>query len=155
MSISQAVVVLLSPDDIGRLHPNFVVERDHQDEKLPTGQARQNVVLEAGMALARDASRVVLVEIGVTRTISDIAGVNIVRLTDDVSRRHAFAARLRAAHLAVNTDRHLRWQSAGQFDEALPTGIPPFESPSRQIDVPGGLSTYDQDFSMTYELIEI
>ncbi len=104
MDLADAVVVLLTPDDIGCVSPSFRVEHDGLHELQPTGQARLNVIFEAGMAMARDRRRVVLVEIGVVRKISDIDGLNIIRMRDALETRKDLAQRLRSAELAVDTD---------------------------------------------------
>lgn len=118
MDLADAVVVLLTPDDIGCVSPIFRVEHDGPHELEPTGQARLNVVFEAGMAMARDRKRVVLVEIGLVRKISDIDGLNIIRMRDAVETRKDLAQRLRSAGLAVDTDGE-EWRTVGRFDRAL------------------------------------
>lgn len=57
---AQAVVVLLTPDDIARLRPEFCKEGDEPTETTLTGQARPNVLIEAGMALFKDERRTTL-----------------------------------------------------------------------------------------------
>lgn len=61
MDMSDAVVVLLTPDDVGYVRPIFRQDRDGADELRPTGQGRLNVIFEAGMAMAVGRDRVVLV----------------------------------------------------------------------------------------------
>jgi len=70
---ARAVVVLLTPDEIAYLQPRYG-NGEHDLETLPAPQARPNVLFEAGMALGRDASRTVLVEVGEVRPFSDVAG---------------------------------------------------------------------------------
>ncbi len=65
------------------------------------------------MALGR--GRVVLVEVGVTRGLSDTAGIHTIRLTDDAESRKDLAARLRDAGLTVDTDGE-QWRTAGTFE---------------------------------------
>src|SRR5262249_42196614 len=48
---AQAVLVLLTPDDQARLRADLVRDSDPAYEKDLTGQARPNVLFEAGMAL--------------------------------------------------------------------------------------------------------
>ncbi len=60
MVIGQAVVVLLTAEDQAGLLPRLADE-DH-DDVLLRGQPRQNVILEAGMAMGIDPSRTLLVE---------------------------------------------------------------------------------------------
>ncbi|WP_460434256.1 TIR domain-containing protein [Angustibacter speluncae] len=114
MRDSDVVIVLFTPDDIAQAHPRYHQPNDPRDELEPTGQARLNVVFEAGMAMALDRDRVVLVEVGAVRAMSDTAGLNVLRLKDDTSSRRRLASRLRTAGLAVHTD-HDDWQDAGNF----------------------------------------
>src|SRR4051812_45911858 len=57
-SIAQAVVVILTPDEEVILRPGL---RTDPGDGRPGRQPRPNVVFEAGMALAHDAGRTVLV----------------------------------------------------------------------------------------------
>ena len=117
MELADAVVVLLTPDDIANVRPAFRLPGDGPHELEPTGQARLNVIFEAGMAVARDRNRVVLVEVGQVRKMSDIEGLNIIRLHNDVDRRKDLAQRLRSAGLAVDTDGE-EWRTAGDFNRS-------------------------------------
>src|SRR5579859_4729629 len=54
---AQAVVVLLSPDDEARLRPDLQREADPAYEAKLTGQARPNVLFEAGMAFVSHSDR--------------------------------------------------------------------------------------------------
>jgi predicted nucleotide-binding protein len=90
-----AVVVIFSPDDQARLNPKFTPEG--QTGELPTGQARQNVTLEAGMAFATDPQRTIFVQSEKTRPISDIDGFNWVPLNGTWDSRQDLYARLRDA----------------------------------------------------------
>jgi predicted nucleotide-binding protein len=114
MDLADAVVVLFTPDDLGCVRHAFRRPGDGREELELTGQARQNVVFEAGMAMARDRDKVVLVEIGQVRPMTDTAGLNVVRLTDSFSSRRQLAARLRSAGLDVDTDND-DWPTAGSF----------------------------------------
>jgi predicted nucleotide-binding protein len=115
MELADAVVVLLTPDDIGYVRPAFRMDADGPHELEPTGQARLNVIFEAGMAVARDRKRVVLVQVGQVRKMSDIDGLNIIQLLNDVDRRRDLAQRLKSAGLAVDMDGE-EWRTVGDFD---------------------------------------
>ncbi len=128
MRLANGVVVLLTPDDIGYVRPEFKQDRDDSHETQPTPQARLNVVFEAGMAMALGREHCVLVEIGETRRMSDIAGLNIIRLRDDIESRKDFAQRLRDAGFAVDTSGE-EWRTAGDFDRHDP-GRKPLENSS-------------------------
>lgn len=96
-SVAQAVVVLLTPDELGSLHPDL----SESEDVGPAGQARLNVILEAGMAFQSHPRETVLVEIGKTREISDLAGRNAIRLNGDPARLNDLANRLEVAGCEV------------------------------------------------------
>jgi predicted nucleotide-binding protein len=117
---AQAVIVLMTPDEIAYLQPAFG-QGPADRETQPAAQARPNVLFEAGMAMGRDAQRTVLVELGVVRPFSDVAGRHAVRLTNDVQKRKDLAQRLQDAGCAVDlsgTD----WLTAGDFTPPSPPG---------------------------------
>jgi predicted nucleotide-binding protein len=98
-SVAQAVVVLLTPDELGSLHPDL---SDGEEDRFgPTGQARLNVILEAGMAFQSHPTKTILVEIGRTREISDLAGRNAIRLNADPASLNDLANRLEDAGCPV------------------------------------------------------
>ena len=101
-SRAHAVVVLLTPDDQARLRSQFRRDSDPPHEVELSGQARPNVLFEAGMAMGRNRERTILVELGVLRAFSDIAGLHVIRLDDGSQRRQELAQRLQAAGCAVN-----------------------------------------------------
>jgi hypothetical protein len=114
MEHAHAVVVLLTPDDIGYVRPHLRQVGDGQHEREPTGQARLNVVFEAGMAMGRDPSRVVLVEVGRVRPMSDVDGLSAIRMDGGLERRKDLAGRLQSVGLLVNTNGN-EWQAVGSF----------------------------------------
>ena len=118
LDMADAVVVLFTPDDIGQAHPDFVQHGDRNDETEPTGQARLNVVFEAGMAMALNRDKVILVEVGKVRAMSDTDGINVVHLTDAPASRRALGSRLMNVGLAVEMD-HDEWRTAGEFDPTV------------------------------------
>ena len=117
---AQAVVVLFTPDDEARLRDAFRATGDPPHETELTGQARPNVLFEAGMAMGRSQERTVLVELGSLRPFSDIAGRHTIRIDNTSQRRQELAQRLEAAGCAVNLD-GIDWHSAGDFDAAIQT----------------------------------
>ena len=120
-SMAQAIVVLLSPDDEARLKPHFIRPSDPSYESDLTGQARPNVLFEAGMAMARDPRRTILVEIGVLRPFSDIGGRHVVRLDNTTERRQDLAGRLDSAGCRVNL-RGTDWHRVGILVPTLREG---------------------------------
>jgi predicted nucleotide-binding protein len=114
LRLADVVVVLLTPDDVGYVRPSRREPQDDPRDLEPTGQARLNVVFEAGIATALAKRRTVLVEVGAVRSMTDVAGVEIVRMDDTLERRRDLAARLRAAGLAVDLHGD-EWRTAGSF----------------------------------------
>ncbi len=117
---AQAVVVLFTPDDEARLRDAYWAAGDPPHETELTGQARPNVLFEAGMAMQRSQERTVLVELGLLRPFSDIAGRYTIRIDNTSQRRQELAQRLQAAGCAVSLD-GIDWHSAGDFDAAIQT----------------------------------
>ncbi|WP_409047882.1 TIR domain-containing protein [Microbacterium sp. HA-8] len=117
IGISDAVIVLMTPDDEGYVKSGFYdATRDDPREARPTGQARQNVVFEAGWAMALNQNGTVLVRVGDVRPLSDIDGLNYVWLTNDIDSRRQLITRLRNCDLEVR-DNDDRWRTAGEFPE--------------------------------------
>lgn len=109
-----AVVVLLTPDDEAQLKREFWSQREDAKEKRLTGQARPNVLFEAGMALGRNPQSTVLVQVGEVRQFSDVAGRHLVHLSDDTGTRQELAIKLRTAGATVDLDGR-DWMTAGDF----------------------------------------
>jgi predicted nucleotide-binding protein len=114
-SLATAVVVIFTPDEDARLRDALHSGNDPTYEKELTGQARPNVIFEAGMAFGRHPERTVLVEMGKLRPFSDIAGRHALRINNSAERRNELASRLRTAGCAVNVE-GADWLSAGDFD---------------------------------------
>lgn len=111
--MAQAVVVLLTPDDIAYLRSEYANADDDQ-ERIPTPQARPNVLFEAGMAIGRHPERTVLVELGSLRPFSDVAGRLAVRLDNSAPKRNDLASRLKDAGCDVTTSGS-DWLTVGDF----------------------------------------
>lgn len=100
--VAQAVLVLLTPDEETRLHPDLVPAPDVRGDGAWRCQARANVLLEAGMALALHPERTIFVEIGTSPPPSDLAGINVVRIDGTAPPLHDLAGRLATAGCAVD-----------------------------------------------------
>lgn len=133
-----AVVVLLTPDDEGRLRQEFVSGSDGPEEREVTGQARGNVLFEAGMAFGHHANKTILVQIGKIRPFSDIGGRHVIHLSNDFTARQKLLNRLRTVGCNVDfggTD----WHSEGDFsapahtEEIRSTAKVVSDSPARTI----------------------
>ncbi|GAA3934315.1 CATRA conflict system CASPASE/TPR repeat-associated protein [Actinoplanes auranticolor] len=113
---NQAAIVLLTPDDGASLHPSLRGHDEPAYETEVTGQARPNVLLEAGMALGLQPERTVIVEIGKLRPVSDMAGLNVVRFNGTVESLNKIAVRLAGAGCSVNT-RGSDWLNVSRFEK--------------------------------------
>lgn len=109
----QAVVVVFTPDDETRLHPDLRGASEPGHEIRFTCQARPNVLFEAGMAFGLYPHRTILVEVGELRPTSDLVGRHTVRLGTDNAIK-SFVNRLQAAGCAVNTG-GADWLKASRF----------------------------------------
>lgn len=117
---AQAVVVLMTPDEVAYLQPTYG-HSPTDTETQPAPQARPNVLFEAGMAIGRNAQRTVLVELGSVRPFSDVAGRHAIRMSNDASKRKDLAQRLKTAGCAVNLE-GADWLRVGDFTPPPPAG---------------------------------
>lgn len=115
MRMAQAIVVLFSPDDEAKLKDKFLKSGDGPHEREFTGQARQNVILEAGMAMAMAHDRTIFVRIGNIREISDISGINWIDLDDGWENRKRLCNELVSAGVKLDTSANLQDPDAGSF----------------------------------------
>jgi predicted nucleotide-binding protein len=98
---NRAAIVLLTPDDCATPHPSL------PDGGGPSVQSSPGVLFQAGMAMARQPERTILVQVGEARPLADLGGLDIVRITADPAT-HVIAAakiaqRLRTAGCAVKS----------------------------------------------------
>jgi predicted nucleotide-binding protein len=124
MDVAQAVVVVLTAEDQAGILPAFS-GRDKDDERLQ-GQPRQNVILEAGMAMGIDRSRTILVEVGPIRRASDFEGMNVVRIDNAPATRASLRSRLINAGCSVDqsaTD-YLNPGAGGDFESTVAPWTP-------------------------------
>ncbi len=112
-----AVVVLLTPDDEAQLRKVLRKTSDPPYERRLTGQARPNVLFEAGRAFGSHPDTTILVQLGEVRPFTDTAGVHVVRLNNDSECRRELANRLETAGCALN-DSGTDWLTAGDFSPA-------------------------------------
>ncbi|MFB8406304.1 CATRA conflict system CASPASE/TPR repeat-associated protein [Streptomyces sp. NPDC055912] len=125
---AQATLVLMTPDDVVNLHPGL--GGDGGDGTGTGLQARPNVLLELGMALAAYPDRTVIVKAGDQREVTDLGGRNFIRLDADPACRRKIADRLRSAGCRVD-DTGQDWLAPGLFaaldaySRTLPVPDPP------------------------------
>ena len=117
MDSVQGVLVMFSPDEEAKLKSKFASTNDRKKglHKLDS-QARPNVIFEAGLALGAHSKNTLLVQVGETRDISDIAGKHIVHLSNDAASRKELAQRLQTKlRFKVDTT-GTDWLKIGDFD---------------------------------------
>lgn len=114
---AQAILVIFTPDDLVKLNPRFHKEDDPSYEKKLTGQARPNVLFEAGIGIGKNPERTILVQIGNVKPFSDIAGRYIIKFRGTPQDRRKLTNRLESAGCDVNLD-GTDWLTTGDF--ALP-----------------------------------
>lgn len=115
MEKAQAIVVLFTPDDLAQLKDQFVKSGERSTEGKQQGQARPNVLFEAGLALGAHPKKTVMVQVGKVKAFSDIGGRHMVRLTNDQASRNSFANRLARICPAVNRIGN-DWMHVGKFE---------------------------------------
>jgi predicted nucleotide-binding protein len=117
--VAQAALILLTPDDQAQLQQHLwrATEDEYETRLMP--QPRPNVLIEAGMALGRDPSRVVVVQLGQLRPISDLFGKHIVLLDNTSRKRQDVVDRLRLAGCQPSIEGRRDWHTEGDFDGAI------------------------------------
>jgi hypothetical protein len=116
LSGPNAVVVLMTPDEVVHLKRQFITKIDQDEERKPMGQARPKVFFEAGMALARHPEKVIFVFVGRMKSFSDIAGMHTVRLNNAPEKRWDLVEKLRLAGADPQTEGKRDWLKEGDFD---------------------------------------
>lgn len=113
-SRAKAIVVLFTPDDEAKLRDKFIRTADPAFERKLSGQPRQNVLFEAGMAFGRYKDTTIIVQVGKVRPMSDVTGIHIVHLTGSVSSRRQLIGKLRTTGVTVD-DTGEDWLTDGDF----------------------------------------
>lgn len=111
---ARAIVILMTPDDLAQMRHDLLLPSDKPYERMLTGQARPNVIFEAGMAFATHPDRTVIVQLGNVREFSDIAGRHVVHMSNDYAKRLELATKLSNAGCNVDTT-GTDWVQAGNF----------------------------------------
>jgi predicted nucleotide-binding protein len=113
----QGVLVMFSPDEEARLKSKFCTGLDKKKgfDKLD-GQARPNVIFEAGLALGAHSKKTLLVQVGDVRDISDIAGKHLVHLSNSPASRKELAQRLKTKLRFTVDSTGTDWPTIGDFD---------------------------------------
>ncbi len=82
MDQAQEVLVLFSPDDLVQLKDQFVDKSERNTEGKSQGQARPNVLFEAGLAMGRHQEKTLLIEIGSVKRFSTSEAATCFASTD-------------------------------------------------------------------------
>jgi predicted nucleotide-binding protein len=119
ISAAQAVLVILTPDDVTRLHPDLYDKYEPDYEMIRTMQPRPNVLIELGMALAARRERTIIVHFGHIRPIADLAGLNVIRFdgTNAMTALTKVVGRLKKAGCFVRESDYA--SRADSFDKLL------------------------------------
>jgi len=150
-NVAQAVVVLITGDDIAKLSSQYLKTDDPEYELEFMPQARPNVLFEAGLAFGRHPERTILVELGSNRPFSDIAGRHMVKISNDARARQDLATRLKSAGCAVKTEGKVDWLTAGNFDEALKSNARPIDDEIQSLRI----SSSDKDITTSLDEFQI
>ena len=113
LEAGDAVVVLATPDDLVRLDPGLASNAG-DPELQEARQPRQNVIYEAGMAMALAPARTLILATQGTKIFSDIAGRHLAYVDNSPQARKRLVGRLQTAGLAVD-DSGDAWLHAGDF----------------------------------------
>jgi predicted nucleotide-binding protein len=140
-SSAQAVLVLLSGDDLVMLQEHLQSDDDPGYERELTPQARPNVLFKAGMAIGKNEERTILIEIGSTKHFSDFSGLHVIKLDNSAEKRKELADKLRTVGCNVDTS-GTDWLEIGDFGSSVQVdGLE--ETP--EIDIAADWLDYDLD----------
>lgn len=115
LEAADGVVVLATPDDIVRLDPDLA-DDDDDPELTEAHQPRQNVIYEAGMAMALAPTRTLIVATPGTKILSDVAGRHLTYLSNAPHARKRVIGRLQTMGLRVD-DSGEDWLDFGDFGD--------------------------------------
>ena len=100
---AQAVLILFTGDDLANLRPDLLGPTGGCRDLAPTPQPRPHILFEAGVAVALEQARTIIVEVPPLRGLLNLDGVHVVRFaTGGPEERHQLAGRLRAAGCELN-----------------------------------------------------
>ncbi|MEG3627279.1 nucleotide-binding protein [Streptomyces poriticola] len=114
LSQAQAALVLLTPDDVSKLHPHLLGDSEPPYETRLTGQPRQNVLIELGMALMAYPERTIIVQVGQVRPAADLAGRNVIHFDGSETAVSKIVERLKGAECDLD-DTRPDWRDISYF----------------------------------------
>ena len=116
--ITQAVVILFTPDEETRLKEELRVGDEIENEKDLSGQARPNVLFEAGMAFGLHPNRSRIIEFGELRGLTDLLGRHVIRFRNNPEKIKEIIQRLETAGCIVDTSGN-DWLREDRFKDII------------------------------------
>lgn len=114
MDEAHVVIALFTSDEYAQLRPEFKRAGESESDAA-RWQARPNVIFEAGMAFGRAPSRVLFVLLGSVQLFTDVAGIHVLRPTND-TRGDRSTLRKTLRNMGCPVSDNERWQDAGDFE---------------------------------------
>lgn len=119
---AQCAIALFSGDDVVQLREDL---RSEGEEPAPTHQPRPNVIFEAGMVWGSpNRDRLIIVEAGKLRGLSDLDGVHTIRISNKPDKRQSLINALRTCGCDIELANH-DWQTEGSLEPEVPKKNPP------------------------------
>jgi predicted nucleotide-binding protein len=119
MDQAQGVIALITADEFAAVRTDFRYDHDQPDD-VSRWQARPNVIFEAGMAFGRDRKRVVFVLLGGPKLFTDVAGIHVLRPTNDPSGDRSLLRSTLWQGMGCDIELHSTdWMKAGDFDTCV------------------------------------
>jgi predicted nucleotide-binding protein len=120
LGVAQAIVILMTPDNEGRLRQDLWDQNTSEAEKEYKYYPRQNVVYEAGMAFGLARNRTIIVKSRDVVVATDLEGLNYQAFNGDADSRNQLASRLEIAGCTVS--RTGDWLHSGSFPDFATLG---------------------------------
>lgn len=118
MSEAQGVIALITADEYAAVRPEYREEHDEPDQ-IARWQARPNVIFEAGMAFGRARTRVVFVLLGNPKLFTDVAGIHVLRPTNDPSGDRGILRSTLGQGMRCAVEDSSEWMKAGDFEACI------------------------------------
>jgi predicted nucleotide-binding protein len=119
MNQAQGVIALITADEYAAVRPDYRYAHDQPDD-VARLQARPNVIFEAGMAFGKDRKRVVFVLLGNPKLFTDVAGIHVLRPTNDPSGDRAVLRSTLWQGMGCEVEPHSTdWMKAGDFESSV------------------------------------
>jgi predicted nucleotide-binding protein len=118
MKLADATLVLFTPDDVVQLRRDLWRDDDPHEERQYMGQARPNVLYEAGIAEVLGRKRTIMVEVGRVKPFTDTGGRHVIRLDGNVANIKALVDRMKTAGLDPDTS-GTDWLTVGDVAMAI------------------------------------